>query len=83
MFIKKKVFSIFEPSRAHLRSKFIKNAKKSKKKTFLQKFNMRIKNAEFHLLKKFLKNGPENVICKNVTEICTFSAFTHVRSVHF
>jgi hypothetical protein len=41
------------------------------------------KKAEFHVdfksIKKFLKNVPKNVISKNVTEICTFSTFTHVR----
>jgi hypothetical protein len=34
------------------------------------------KNAEFHAnfksVEKFWKNAPKNVICKNVTEICTF-----------
>jgi hypothetical protein len=34
-------------------------------------------------LKKFLKYVPKKVISKNVTEICTFSTFTHVRQTCF
>ncbi len=34
-------------------------------------------------LKKFLKNVQKKVISKNVTEICTFSTFTHVRQTCF
>jgi hypothetical protein len=36
-----------------------------------------------NLLKKFLKNAPKKVISKNVTEICTFFTFTHVRQTCF
>jgi hypothetical protein len=33
--------------------------------------------------KKFFKNVPKKVISKNVTKICTFSTFTHVRQTCF
>jgi hypothetical protein len=48
---------------------------------------MGIKKADFHAdfksLKKFLKNAPNKDISKNVTEICTFFNFTHVRQTRF
>jgi hypothetical protein len=58
------------------------------KKFCLQKFNMGIKKTQkFTLIsnpvKKFLKNVPKKVLSKNVTEICTFSTFTHVRQICF
>ncbi len=34
-------------------------------------------------LQKFKKILPKQVIIKNVTEICTFSTFTHVRQTCF
>jgi hypothetical protein len=34
-------------------------------------------------LKKFIKNAHKKVSGKNVTEICTFSTFTHVRHTCF
>ncbi len=48
---------------------------------------MGMKNVEFHAdfesVEKVLKNTPKKVISKNVTEICTFFAFTHVRQACF
>ncbi len=45
------------------------------------------KNAEFHAdfesVEKVMKNAPKKVISKNLTEICTFFAFTHVRQTCF
>ncbi len=44
---------------------------------------MEIKKAEFHAdfesVEKLLKNASKKVIKKNVSEICTFFIFTHVR----
>jgi hypothetical protein len=78
----KKGFPFFELSRAHLHSKFRKDANKSKK-NFLPKFNMGIKNAEFHAdfksVENVFKNCTKKLFSKNMTEICTFSTFTHVR----
>ncbi len=58
------------------------------KKDFIQKFNLVInKTQNFTLipnpLRKFRKNAQKKVICKNVTEICTFVTFTHVRQTCF
>ncbi len=57
------------------------------KQLFLQKFNMSIKNEEYHFdfksVEKFVKNLQKKVISKTVTEICTFSTFTHVRRTCF
>ncbi len=47
------------------------------------KFNMGIKKRRisrwFQIRQSFVKNVLKNVISKNVTEICTFSTFIHVR----
>jgi hypothetical protein len=40
-------------------------------------------NADFNPLKKFLKMHQKKVISKNVTEMCTFFTFTHVRQTCF
>jgi hypothetical protein len=57
------------------------------KKLFFSKFNMGIKNAEFHAdfesVEKVLKKCTKKVISKNVTEICPFFTFTHVRQTFF
>ncbi len=69
-----------------LHSKFRKSANKSKKN--LVKHSIWVsKNAEFHAdfesVKRFVKNAPKKIISKNVTEICTFFTFTHVRQTCF
>jgi hypothetical protein len=59
----------------------------SKNKFCLQKFNIDIKNTEFHAdfksVNKVSKNVPKKVISKNVKELRTFSTFTHVRQTCF
>jgi hypothetical protein len=48
---------------------------------------MGIKNAEFHAdfesVEKVLKKCNNKKVNKNVTEICTFFSFTHVRQTSF
>ncbi len=84
--IHKKYFPFFWA--VHLRSKFTKSANKRRKFFFLQEFNLDIKKtAEFHAdfesIENVFKKCVNKVISKDVTEICTFSTFTHVRQTCF
>ncbi len=87
MFIKKR-FSVFLSRLVCICIQSLEKMLRRAKKFFLQKFNMVIKKTQnFRLisnaLKKNLKNVPKKVISQNVTEICTFSTFTHVRQTCF
>ncbi len=73
----KKRFSFFQP---HLHSKFRKNANRSKKMSWKIQYR---DYAAFKYLEKVLKKCTKKVISKNVTEIFTFSTFTHVRQTCF
>ncbi len=71
-----------------LASKFEKSSNMTFKKIVFEKNQKKYhKTQNFTLtsnsLKKFYKYLPKKVISKNVTEICTFSTFTHVRQTCF
>ncbi len=75
-----KGFPFFEPFFARLASKFEKSTKRPKFSMNNQKRYK--KTLILNPLKKFLKIFKKG-ISKNVTEICTFSTFTHVRQITF
>ncbi len=65
-----KVFPFFMQSRAHCIQSLEKMLIRAKIQKGYQKHEF---HTDFKLLKKFFKNVPKNIICKNGTEICTFS----------